>query len=323
MPLQKRIAGAGISKQSAKGVAAATATYGVGVRGGSVLNMDVQQENDEITFSSRVSAYDNRLSVTPGQSIQTRFWPASGGLLFLGALGGDVVTGTGPYTHTITPAATLPYLTAFAQLDTEYHKVADCKVNMLELTWSERSPVEIAYELMGITWTGYTGSYTVTNDESGNPRFIPPGGVFQVDTVSGTPATAKIAGGRITINNNLVPIPLSVSTLPDDVFEAEAALEVELRLIPTDTTEWRKIVTGSAGGTTATGTEIYGSFSEQFTIDANNQATISATRAAFLADYPEADPAGGPAELSVVARIKKPAASAAITAVIKNAVASY
>jgi hypothetical protein len=323
MPLQKRIAGTGISKQTAKGAPAASATYGLGIRGGSPLMLDLQQENDEITFSSRVSAYDNRLSITPGASIQTRLWAASGGLLLYGALGAISDSGVGPYTHTITPGATLPYLTHFAQFDTEYHKIADCKVNQLELAWTERSPIEVTYELMGITWTGYTGSYTVTNDESGNARFIPPGGTFQVDTNSGTPATAKIAGGRITINNNLVPIPLSASTLPDDVFEAEAALEVELRLIPTDTTEWRKIVTGTNVGTAAAGTEIYGSFSEKFTIDANTELTLASTRVAFLADYPEADPSGGPAELTVVGRIKKPAATPAFTATLKNAVASY
>jgi hypothetical protein len=322
MPLQKRIAFAGISKQTAKGAAAATPTFGLGIRGGATLRVELDQENDGITFASRVSADDNRLSVVSGAAIQTRAWPRSIGLILLGALGGDVVTGSGPYTHTITPGASLPYLTLFSQLDTEYHKVADCKINQLTVGWSERAPVEVEFDMMGITTTLYTSSWTPTNDENGQVRFIPPGGVFQVDTSSASPATAKIAGGRITINNNLVPIPLSVSVLPDDIFEAEAALDIELRLIPTDTTEWRKIITGTSGGTTATGTTIYGSFSEKFTIDASNDLTISGTRVAFMADYPEADPAGGPAELTLTGRIKKPA-GAALTAVLINSVASY
>lgn len=322
MPLQKRIAGAGLSKQSGKGTPAGAATYALGVRGGSTLMVDLQQENDEITFSSRVSAYDNRLSVTPGASIQTRLWPASGGLLLYGALGAISTSGAGPYTHTITPGATLPYLTHFGQLDTEYHKVADCKVNSLEIAWTERSPVEVAYELMGITYTGYTAAYTITNDESGNARFIPPAGTFQLDANATTPVTAKIIGGRVTINNNLVPIPLSAAITPDDVFEAEASLEVELRLMPTDTTEWRKILTGTNVATTPTGVEIYGSFLTKFVIDANTECTLTSTRVAFLADYPEADPSGGPAELTVVGRIKKPA-GAALTAIMKNATPTY
>lgn len=322
MPLQKRIAFAGLSKQTAKGAGAAAATYGLGIRGGSVLMVNLEQENDGITFASRVSAYDNRLSITPGASIQTRLWPRSAGLLLFGALGGISTTGAGPYTHTITPGATLPYLTAFAQMDTEYHKIVDCKINSLSLSWTERAPVEVEYELMGITWTGYTASYTTTNDENGQPRFIPPGGVFQVDTMSSTPATAKIVGGRITINNGLVPIPLSAAVTPDDLMEAEAALEVELRLMPDATTEWRKIITGSGSGTAATGTEIYGSFKEKFTIDASNDLEIGSTKVAFLADYPEADPAGGPAEVTLTGRIKKPA-GAAMTATLVNSVATY
>jgi len=322
MPLQKRIAFVGISKQTAKGAGAAAATYGLGVRGGSTLMVDLQQENDAITFASRVSSYDNRLSITPGASIQTRLWPRSAGLLLYGALGAINTTGAGPYTHAITPGSTLPYLTFFSQYDTEYHKVVDCKVNTLNLAWSERSPVEVDFDLLGITATLYTASYTTTNDENGQSRFIPPGGVFQVDTSSGTPASAKIVGGRISIQNNLVPIPLSAAVTPDDVFEAEAALEVELRLMPDNTNEWRKIITGAVGGTTPTGTEIYGSFSTKFTIDASNDLTITSTRVAFLADYPEADPSGGPAELTLIGRIKKPA-GAAITATLINSVTSY
>jgi hypothetical protein len=322
MPLQKRIAFVGLAKQTAKGAAAANPTYGLGVRGGSTLRVEIDQENDGITFASRVSSDDNRNGIVAGAAIQTRLWPRSSGLLLYGALGGISTTGAGPYTHTITPAASLPYLTTFAQLDTEYHKVADCKVNSLTIAWSERSPVEVEYDLMGITATLYTSSWTATNDENGQVRFIPPGGTFQVDAVSGTPATAKVVGGRITINNNLVPIPLSASVLPDDIFEAEAALEVELRLMPDNTTEWRKLLTGAGGGTTPTGSVVYGSFSEKFTIDASNDLTLVGTRVAFLADYPEADPAGGPAELTLTGRIKKPA-GAALTATLINAVATY
>jgi hypothetical protein len=322
MPLQKRIAFVGISKQTAKGAAAAAATYGLGVRGGSVLAVELQQENDAITFASRVSAYDNRLGINPGASIQTRAWPRSIGLLLYGALGSISTGGAGPYTHTITPGATLPYLTFFSQYDTEYHKIADCKVNTLGIGWSERAPVEVDFDLMGITATLYTSSYTTTNDENGQSRFIPPGGVFRVDTNSGTPATAKITGGRVTINNNLVPIPLSAAVTPDDVFEAEAALDVELNLMPDNTTEWRKIITGTNVGTVPVGTEIYGSFDTRFTIDASNDLTIAGTRVAFVADYPEADPSGGPAELTLQGRIKKPA-GAALTATLINSVASY
>lgn len=321
--LQKRIAGLGISKQTAKGSAASTpAQFGLGVRSGSILRVDIDQESDAISFSSRISGDENRLAVTPGAACVTRAWPKSIGLLLFAALGGESVTGAGPYTHTITPAADLPYLTVFTQLDTEYHKVADCKVNRLSITWNEREPLEVEVEFMGITWTGYTAAWTATTDENGQVRFIPPGGVFQVDAASGTPATAPITGGTITINNNLVPVPLSVSTLPDDQAVALQEIEYSLKLAPANTTEWRKIVTGSAGGTSPTGQPVYGSASSKFTIDAQNDLTIVSTRIGFLADYPEMDPAGGPAELTLTGRVKKPA-GAAMTCTLINQQATY
>lgn len=322
MPLQKRIAGVGLSKQTAKGSPVAAATFGLGVRGGSVFNVELAQENDAITFSSRISAYDNRTGVNPGASVATRAWPRSMGLLLYGALGAISTSGAGPYTHTITPGATLPYLTHFAQLDTEYFKLQDSKINTLTISWTERGPVEVEYELLGTIATLYTASYTVTNDESQQNRFIPPGGVFQVDGKDASPATASIVGGRISIQNNLVPIPLSASVVPDDIMEAEAMIEYELRLMPTDTVLWRELTTGASAGTAPTGFEVYGSASSKFTISASEDMTLAATKVAFLGDYPEADPSGGPAEVTVVGRVKKPA-GAAFTATVINATASY
>jgi hypothetical protein len=321
--LQKRIAGIGLSKQSAKGVAGVSpATYGLGVRSGSILRVEIDQESDSISFSSRISGDENRLGVNPGAACVTRAWPKSVGLLLYAALGGDSVSGSGPYTHAITPASDLPYLTVFTQLDTEYHSIADCKVNRLSITWNEREPLEVEMELAGITWTGYTAAWSATNDENGQSRFIPPGGIFKVDTSSTTPAVAAITGGTITINNNLVAVPLSVSTLPDDQAVAMQEIEYSLNLMPSSSVEWRKILTGAAGGTSAVGTPVYGSADCKFTIDASNDLQIASTRIGFLADYPEMDPSGGPAELTLNGRVKKPT-GAAMTATVINSVASY
>lgn len=322
MPLQKRIAFAAISKQTAKGAPNATPTFGLGLRGGGIIDAGLEQENDGITFASRVSGDSNRNGVNPAASLSTRLWPRSSGLLLYGALGGIVTTGAGPYTHTITPGATLPYLTYFGQLDTEYHEVDDCKINTLEITWDGRAPVECQATLMGCGASFYRASWTPTNDENGQTRFIPPGGTFKLDTDSATPVTAPVTGGRITINNNLVPVPLSASVTPDDVFEAEAMLEIELRVIPPATTFWRTIVTGADAGTTATGSVVYGSAEINYIIDASNDLKLTAPRVAWQAEYPDVDPAGGPVELTLTGRIHKPA-GAAFTAVLKNAVVSY
>lgn len=322
MTLNRRIAFIGVAKQTAKGAPAASPTFGLGLRGGGIIAVELEQENDSITFASRVSSDSNRTGVNPAGSFQTRLWPRSSGLLLYGALGSINTAGAGPYTHTITPGNDLPYLTFFTQYDTEYHQVDDAKINTLTLAWDGRAPVEVECGLMGCDATLYRASWTATNDEVGQTRFIPPGGTFEIDAASGTPATAPITGGRFSVSNGIVPVPLSANVYPDDVVPAEAELEVELRLMPTNTTEWRKLMTGSGAGTSATGTTVYGSFSIYFEIDANTHLTIAGTRVAFTADYPEVDPGGGPAELTLTGRIHKPA-GAAVTATLVNATASY
>jgi hypothetical protein len=321
--LQKRIAFVGMTKQSGKGTAAVSPyLVGLGLRGGGVFDPGLEQESDAITYTTRISPDENRTAINPGAAFDTRLYPKSGALLAYAALGGITSTPGSPNTHVIVPASTLPYLTLASQLDTEYQKLVDCKCDELTIQWSERQPVEVSAVFKGITWTGYTASWTATNDESAAVKFSPPGGTFQLDAASGSPANAAITGGMISIKNNLVPIPLSKAIVPDDVFEAEQTIEVSFTLMPADTTEFRKALTGSGAGTAFTGVPVFGSFDVKYIIDANNDFDFTGTRTAFFPTYPDADPAGGPAELTMVGRVKKPA-GAALTITVHNAIAGY
>lgn len=321
--MQKRIAFVGLKKQTAKGSPGSTpATFGFGIRGGGVIQGGIEQESDAITYSSRLAPDENRTGINPSASISTRLYPRSSGLLLFGALGTIVTTGTGPYTHVITPGDTLPYLTAFTRLDTEYHRLQDAKVNDLTLAWTERAPVEVEGTLMGGAVDWYTSAWTATNDEGTQAKFVPPGGTFKLHGSSATPATAPITAGSVGINNNLVPIPLSKSVTPDDIFEAEQVIDCSFTLMPENTMEFRRAMTGADAGTASTGVPVYGSFEVRFEIDATTHLVIAATRVAFFPEYPEADPSGGPAELTMVGRVKKPA-GAGLTATLTNAFAAY
>jgi hypothetical protein len=288
-----------------------------------MLATGLEQESDAITYASRISGDENRMGVNPGLSLGTRLYPRSSGLLLYGALGTIVTTGAGPFTHTITPGATLPYITAYSQLDTEYHNIADCKINELKVGWQGRGPVDVDATLMGVTWTGYTASWTPTADESGVTRFIAPGGTFKLHASSGSFADAAITAGEITISNNLVPIPLSKAVTPDDIFEAEQTIDCSFTLMPASTIEFRRALTGADAGTTFTGQPVYGSFEVKFIITAaTTELTLTGTRVAFFPEYPSADPAGGPAEIVMVGRVKKPA-GVALTALLVNQTTSY
>jgi hypothetical protein len=325
--IQKRIQFVGLKKQSAKGSVGSTpATYGLGTLGGSILVVGIDQEPDEITYGAdkRISPDENRNAVNPGFGIRTRAYPRTLPLLAYLAHGAIATTGAGPdYSHAITPALTLPYVTGFAKLGSEYAKIGDAKCNTLSLSWSERRPLEVEATFLGITEFLTEPAWTATTDETGQSKFAPPGGTFKVDTASGTPAVAKITGGRYSVNNNLIGIPLSASQRPDDMAEGEQAIDVELTLMPDDFAEWKKAVTGTGSGTASQATPVFGSFDLKFLIAANIYAQIVATKVAFTPDFPDGDPGGGPVELTLPGRVKQPAAGDAVTFTVANQTASY
>jgi tail tube protein len=328
-PIQKLISFWGLAKQSAKGVPAANATYGAGALGGQVFDVPIDQEPEAITLlggaNDRFAPAVNRTGAHPAAGFSTRVWPRSIGLFLLGALGTDVVTGSGPYSHALTPALDLPYLTLFAQYGTgEREKLPDCKVDELVVSWSEANPLEAEIALLGLVPTLGTGAFTITNDETAQTFIGPTGGTFLLDVASATPVAAQVKGASIRIANNLAGIPLSKSILPDDVFPGLQIAEGTITLVPNDLTDWRKAVGGAAGATSVQESPVYGSFDLKCQIDANTFVQFAAGRSSFLCPFPEADPGGGPAELELAffcARLT--GAGAAFTATVKNAVASY
>lgn len=322
MPLQAAIAQVGAGKQTAKGSAAANPTYLHGITDGQVITVDVQQDLEDRTTTNRVSPAVNRTGVLAGIDFTGRVHAASAGLWLFGSLGSVSTTGSTTFTHTITSAADLPYLTCFGQLDSNRYSVQDVKVSDLALSWNQNEPVEMSVQGMG-TVIGFPASLTPTTNDTFATYMRPAGGTFQLDVDSATPVTAKIQAGELSIANNLSEILLSGSVVPDDVMVGRQEVECSFDLVPNDLTDWRTIVTGTSGGTTASAVPIYGSFSCQFT-DGTNTLTIAASRVAFTMDFPSADPAGGAVTVSMAGLCVQPAAGGTpCTVTLVNGTASY
>jgi hypothetical protein len=331
VPVQKLIGYVGLSKQAAKGSGASSpATFGLGVLGGKIFALPLTQDYEDMTLnggaSDRFSPAIHRTDAQPGANFRTRAHNKSIGALLLGALGSDTVTGTGPYTHTIKPAQTLPYWTLFARYGSaEYEKLVDCVFDKLSIGWDERKPLEVEATLMGITPAfGAGGAWTATNDETVTGVYGPIGGTLQLDTGSAVPATAKIKAARVDISNNLTPVALSASILPDDLMPGKQIIEGSVTIVPDDFTDWRKIVSGSGTGTAIQASTQYGSLLLAVNMGASTELKLEAYRVVFEADYPESDPAGNQMELELAFRVVRPTdASAALTATVTNTVASY
>lgn len=322
MTVQSALSKIGVGKQSAKGSAVANPTFAHGVTSGAVLTVDVQQSLEDHTSGTRVSPAVNRTGVIAGIDFSSRVHAASGGLWILGALGTDNVTGTTPKSHACTVASALPYLTTFGELDGVYYSVQDVKIGDLAIKWQGNEPVEMSASGMGTLLT-YPGTFTIGTDDTLAAYMRPAGGTFALDVDSGTPATAKVTGGEITISTPLTEIMLSGTITPDDIVEGKTEVECTFDIVPANLLEWRTIVTGSAAGTTAGPTTVYGSFSVVFT-DGTYTLTLASSRVAFTVDFPDSDPGGGAVTLTLAGLCVQPAAGGTpITATMQNLVAAY
>ena len=319
MALNKKIAVLAFDKQTSFGTLAVNRKYGMGLRSGSILAAGLEQAYEELTTANRFPPSAYRSAFQWSVDCTSRAWPRSVVMLLENALGSRNTTGASdPFTHTITPADAPGYLTAATRLDTEYHKIRDCRVDELSFSWNQAEPLEMGVRLMGTVGSPYTTSGDPGTDDSAEQSFYPAGGTFQIDSDSVTPVTADITGGSVTIANHLEPVRVSRQLEPTDVWPGLHEITIELRLIPANTTLWRSVITGADAGTAISNAPVYGSFKTTFVISAGTRTMdFTATRVAFQGEYPDPDPAGGPVEITLTGTVVKPAA-AAFTAVVQN-----
>lgn len=321
MGVNKRLVFAGVAKQTAKGSAAANPTFGFGLLSGS-WDPNITQEPDMITSTNRMVAGSNRDKAEPEMNVSTRAYDQLIGLLLYAACGAISTTGVGPYTHVITHDNDLPYLTLFGEHDGLWVKMQDAKIRSLKIAWVEAGLLTVEADFGAGDFVILASAWTATNDQSNRSRFRASGGTFKVDANATTPVTAPISAGEITITNNLEAVMLSKQITPDAQFPGVFDVEVALTLKPDDLNEWRKGVTGTAGGTTIANTPTTGAFEVFFSIDANTDLKIEASEVDFLSKLPDADPQGGKAEVQLVGHCYENAATD-FKATVKNGTATY
>ena len=325
MPIQKITAVSGIAKQSARGTLAANPTFAHGVSGGQQISVEPSQSPLEVTSGKRAATNVIREGVKNGGSIESPAYLKSLGLYLLGAMGTDTVTGSGPYVHTFT-TGDLPYLSVFSKgIGATIQAVRDCKVDELSLKWDGAKPVELSVKVQGTVFS-YPATFNAATDESGSESFlVPVGGSFQIDTLGNTLVSARVTKGELTIKNNVSTIDPAASIESDDVFEGVQEHEVKLTIVPDDLAEFRKVITGSATGTSVSSTVPTGSLSLSFKENAGTGGlVVTGSKVAFLTQFPDADPKGGAVELELSGMAVIPVGGTSpLTYALTNAQASY
>lgn len=320
MPVQKRIAQVSVAKQSAKGSAASVGTYQVGVMSGQVVGAAVDEAELPVTWSTRTSEAWDRIAVVPGMEFSVVAMPKSIGLLIYAACGAIADSGSTNFTHTITGGSSLPYLTLFATYGGEFYTIPDAMIDTLELSWDRTGALQAKVKFVGCDLTFPVSADTPGSTERPKDGLLKgAGGVFQIDG-----ANAIISKGTITIANNVQPVQGSAAVEPADVFPGEQTVTVSLTVIPANTLLWRKSLTGSNAGTTAASVVAVGTAEVKFILDANNSVDVLIANMRFACPYPDADPAGGAAEIVLEGEaFVKADGTTPYTITVKNTVASY
>lgn len=325
-PILKNLAAVGIARQtSGKGTPASQPDFFHGLLSGTAFDVTVDQTPEDRTAANNRATIDvNRLKVVHGMKFTCRVHPKVAGLYLYAALGAIASVGTAPTVHTITPASDVPYLTFWGQFAGGIQRVQDCKIDSLTIKWSGPGPLEMDVVAVGCI-PGWPGSITPVVDEQFALKYQAGGGIFKEDTASNTPAVAPITAGQIAISNNLTPLILATSVVPQDVLVGNQTIMPDLTTVPNDLAEFRKIITGTGAGTVISENPIYGSYDQKFVLDANTSIQVVCPRTAFAANFPAADPKGGATEVALagVGLISTDGATPAATVTVKNTQTGY
>ena len=320
--MNTKLSAAGFGIQTGLGVPKANPDFWGPVGGGGLVGFELEQKEDELTSSEVGGVGEYRESVAIGADYESRAWPQSIGGLLYAVLGAIQTTGaSAPYSHAITPAAALPWATVFGAKDTERKSASDCKLDEFKIEWEGNAPLKVTptWAGMGADWAA--AAYAPVLDETLLRYFrgIDFTGVLDLDGASHD-AGAVILGGSLDIKRNLEGDTKSGQLEPSAINEGAFECDVELKVRVPDLSAVRLLLTGAVDGSVVAADPLYGDFTLTFASSPDSVALAAGRVAWKVPQEPDADPKGGPAELTLQGRCY---GNPAITATVVNARASY
>ena len=312
-----------MAKQSVKGTPATVATattYRTALSGGNigpVFESDIFAETD----ASRDQGVPFKVSSGVEGSPEIGVRDNNIGLVLLGVLGADAVTGTGPnYTHVITPSNTLPYMTFWKGLSsTLYERYTDCQISSATISAESGGVLTAALGIQGVS------PVRLTTDPSVTPSIpMDNGALYNFNEVSvtlGGGATSLVRSFELTVENN-VTRQQTDDIIPYDIVPGTREVTLSFDMIFETLDEYNKFHYGSAAGTTPVPTINTTSATFTFSKGANNEIAFNLPSIAYTELSPEPDPGGDPIVVSVAATAIR-GGSPVVTATVKNQVDTY
>ncbi len=246
---------------------------------------------------------------------------ASAGFWLWAALGADAVTGTMPnFTHAITPANSLPYITVWRNIaDTLYEQYRDCMVSSLTISSEAGQPLTMSAGIQGLQ-----ASRLTTAPDSGTPVPIQSGYVYNFNDATITlssGATALVRSFELSIENN-VSRQQTDDVVPYDVYAGQRTVTLSFDLFFETLAEYNKFHYGGAAGVAISSAVYTTDATFAFANGANNGITFALPSIAYE-EFPVEPDAGGDAVISSIRAVAQRGGSPVVTATVKNQIASY
>lgn len=318
--ISSRIGTIAFAKQTAKGTAAASPAFRLMLNGAPSLAPVKERGRFAMTDSGR----DQGPGFTSGMRVEgdipVYLHPDAMASLLYYALGANADSGAGPnYTHTLTPANDMPWLTVWRMVgNVIFEKFTDVKVNALRIEGQAGQPYTCTLSVIGITSTKLA-SDPVLAAVTSQPYIYPESNTrLKVDTVD-----YRISAWSVGIDNG------ASGFQADDYFYAD--IDPGGRTISasfqTRFTGLSDLPANYAAFYYDVGTAlspITGTHALDFTMqrDANTSVQLQAPQVTYAAVPVQPDPGGAPIGLEIACEVEKPAASAILTAIVKDQAAT-
>lgn len=228
--------------------------------------------------------------------------------------------GAGKFTHKVSSAASLPYITlGKGQGATLFEQFNDCKVDELALSWATGQPGTVSISVMGRS--------AVRKTEEWKTELAPPA-TSTLPPLSFNKATVKIGGAEtrlvssfeLTISNNLT-VQQTDDSIPFDIVEGPLAVTLGFDYIVEDLKEYNKFHYGGEAGTTQSA-DIFTTENLTFEFAGNNvdnNLKLIVPKTAYT-EFPVEPDAGGAPTVAAVRGAAQRHAEGFLQATVKNEV---
>lgn len=301
----------GLAVQTAQKQAATAPTVSFYASGDSNgLSAEKTVASLDLTKGSPVAVSSYVDSLEPKFEATTLGFPDMLALLAYASLGKVETAGdAAPYTHTITPGESLPYLTVFEQkgsASAAMARLVDSKVDSLKLSAEGVKPISFDMTINGclMEWLSVTswngpqfniadGYFTLANAEV----------LFSLSTGTpvAVPAGVNLSKLELEIANSVSSQAILGSPVPGDQTESGSVITVNIEGTSDSTELYREVMTGSKTGTALASTVVTGSLQMTFAhnTDENIKLILKVPAIPWTCDVMAVSTEGGPFDLKL------------------------